>query len=307
MCEIITLKYKDNEKINFLKEKMKKMNDNPKLRIIEITIPYGKKINIIQDGYLLAGSKQRVANLFIKEILKKDPSIKHLLYAGVCNGFGAIASSYGAKRNNLECTVFLSKKSEDQKIDDILRSRQIVTLQALDTNIYLCPTYDEARSLQYDFGVVNRSKKYWDVKEGYYIVPKGMNDDDKIMVNIMSKQMKKASKNTILEKVKNPRIWVISGSGGIAMSINKAFPHAEIFILLIGGGKYRKKVSDYFKNYNNVKILKNEKVLNNKKLLNNRKDYYNSIEEYDDLLWPYVKKYGKEGDFIWNVSSDNFI
>lgn len=134
-----------------------------------------------------------------------------------------------------------------------------------------------------------------------------MNDDDKIMVNIMSKQMKKASKNTILEKTKNPRIWVISGSGGIAMSINKAFPHAEIFILLIGGGKYRKRVSDYFKNNNNVKILKNEEVLNNKKLLSNRKDYYNSIEEYDDLLWPYVKKYGKDGDFIWNVCSDNFI
>lgn len=115
MCEIITLKHKDKERINFLKEKIKKMNDNPKLRIIQITIPNRKKINIIQDGYLLAGSKQRVAKLFIKEILKKDPSIKHLLYAGVCNGFGAIASSYGAKKNNLECTVFLSKKKRRSK------------------------------------------------------------------------------------------------------------------------------------------------------------------------------------------------
>ena len=307
MCENITLKYKDHEKIFLVKEKLKKMNDNPKLKIVEINIPYEKKINIIQDGYLLAGTKQRVANLFIKEILKKDSSIKHLLYAGVYNGFGAIASSYGAKKNNLECTIFLIKKSEDQKLDDILKSRQIITLQALDTNIYLCPNYQEARSLEYDFGIVNKSNKSWNVKEGYYIVPMGMNDDDKIMINIMSKQMKKASKNTILEKTLNPRIWVVSGSGGIAMSINKAFPNAKIFILLTGGFKYKKKVSDYFKNNNNVKILKNEKVLNNKKLLNNRKNYYNSVEEYDDLLWPYIKKYGKDGDFIWNVSSDTFI
>lgn len=307
MCDNITLKYKEHEKINYVKEKLKKMNTNPKLKIVEITIPNKKKINIIQDGYLLAGTKQRVANLFIKEILKKNPSIKHLLYAGVINGFGAIASSYGAKKNNLDCTVFLSKKSEDQKIDDILKSRQIITLQALDTNIYLCPTFKEARSLEYDFGIVNKNEKVWVTKEDYYIVPMGMNDDDKIMINIMSKQMKKASKNTILEKALKPRIWVVSGSGGIAMSINKAFPHAEIFILLTGGFKYKKKVSDYFKNNNNVKILKNEKILNNKKLLNNRKNYYNSVEEYDDLLWPYIKKYGQNDDFIWNVSSDNFI
>ena len=164
MCDNITLKYKEHEKINYVKEKLKKMNTNPKLKIVEITIPNKKKINIIQDGYLLAGTKQRVANLFIKEILKKNPSIKHLLYAGVINGFGAIASSYGAKKNNLDCTVFLSKKSEDQKIDDILKSRQIITLQALDTNIYLCPTFKEARSLEYDFGIVNKNEKVFIAK-----------------------------------------------------------------------------------------------------------------------------------------------
>ena len=68
MCDNITLKYKEHEKINYVKEKLKKMNTNPKLKIVEITIPNKKKINIIQDGYLLAGTKQRVANLFIKEI-----------------------------------------------------------------------------------------------------------------------------------------------------------------------------------------------------------------------------------------------
>jgi hypothetical protein len=67
------------------------------------------------------------------------------------------------------------------------------------------------------------------------------------------------------------------------------------------------KKLELYKNNPYSKILKNEKELNNKKLLNNRKNYYNSVEEYDDLLWPYIKKYGKDGDFIWNVSSDNFI
>ena len=34
------------------------------------------------------------------------------------------------------------------------------------------------------------------------------------------------------------------------------------------------------------------------------KKYYESVDNYDSLIWPYVKKYGKDGDFIWNVASD---
>jgi len=36
-----------------------------------------------------------------------------------------------------------------------------------------------------------------------------------------------------------------------------------------------------------------------------REDYYNSTKDYDDLIWPYLIQYGKSGDYIWNVASDN--
>lgn len=303
----ISSKYANIEKINLIKAKLKKSVDNPKLNIIPIITPSNKKINVIQDGVLICGTKQRVSKIFFKDLLKKDKSINHLLYAGVSNGFGAIATAYAANKLNLKCTVFMSKKTDEQQLSQLLQSRQVITLQALGANIYLCSTFKEARSLEYDMGIIDKSEKIWKPKDGYYIVPMGMNDDDQIMINLLSKQMKKSSKDTILELTKNPRIWVVSGSGGIAMAINKAFPNAELFILLTGGWKYKQRVKEHFKNNKNVVIINNEPILNNKQSRNNIKNYYNSVEDYDDLIWPYVKKYGKDDDFIWNVSSESFV
>ena len=36
---------------------------------------YDKNINVIQDGYLIAGTKQRVSELFVKYIIKKEKRI----------------------------------------------------------------------------------------------------------------------------------------------------------------------------------------------------------------------------------------
>ena len=111
-----------------------------------------------------------------------------------------------------------------------------------------------------------------------------------------------------MEKNNNLRIWLVAGSGGIAMSILKAFPNAKLFLYLTGSGRYRKIVNEWGRKEKNVTILDNDKVLNesniNKK---NRSKYYSSVKNYDDMIWPYVKKYGKDGDFIWNVSSDDYL
>ena len=38
----------------------------------------------------------------------------------------------------------------------------------------------------------------------------GLNDDGEIMTNLLSKQIIKASKNTLLENHANPRIWLVN-------------------------------------------------------------------------------------------------
>jgi len=280
------------------------INDNPPLNIISISLTPTKKINIIQDNILIAGTKQRVSTLFIKKIITNDNSIKTLVYAGSYNGFGAIATAYSAYKLNLKCIVFLSSigtgSNKEENYDKIIKSKQIRTLIALNAKIYLCKNYREARELEYKIS----QYEDWKIKPGYFIVPMGLNDSDGIMINLLSKQIKKNIKNTNLNK-KNVRIWLVAGSGGILMSLVKAIPKASFYVLLTGGGKYIDMVKQLIKENNKEKnttiIIVNDLDISG--ITNDSDKYYESVKGYDNQIFPYVKKYAKDGDYIWNVGS----
>ena len=298
MCENITNKYLDTEKINLILKKLnKKSPDNPKLLIQPIKIPNNRTINIIQDGVLLAGTKTRVSKLFFKDLCTKNPDIKTLLYAGSSNGFGTVATAYGAYRLGLKCEIFLSGSMDKA---DIIKSRQINTLQALGAKIHMCSSWTDARKLEYSISTIKRkNKNNWNILPGYYIVPLGLNNE--LMTDLLAKQIRKAAKNIITD---NSRIWLVSGSGGIAMSIKKAFPNIKLFIYPTGGYKYKRKVIEWAKKEKGVVILKE---MNMKEFVNDRPSYYSSVSGYDDLIFPYIKKYALDNDFIWNIASDDYI
>ena len=286
MCENITNKYLDNEKINLIKQKLKKNPENPKIKIIQIKITNNRLINIIQDGVLIAGTKQRVAKIFFTNLLKENPSITTLIYTGTSNGFGPVAVAYGAFKLGLKCEVFLA--------GELTNSRQINTLHSLNAKINLCPSWDEAKNLMWKSVTIN-----YNVKPGYYIVPMGLNTGN--MTDLLSKQIKKASKDLV---PKNPRIWLVAGSGGIAMALHKTFPNAQFFLYLTGHGKHKKSVIEWANKEKNVNIIKPMNSINETKLREDRHLYYESVSNYDDLIWPYIKKYALDGDYIWNIASD---
>jgi hypothetical protein len=291
--------------INKIKKLLNVQKENPKLIIETIDISKDRKINIIQEGYLISGTKQRVVTDFIKKVVIKNKKIKTLLYAGSSNGFGAIACAYAAYKLGLKSHVFLSENNDSDEKNKIYDTRQINTLHALNANINMCNSFRKARNLEYKLGFENTIS--WKPNEEYYVCPMGFNDDNKIMVNLLSKKINKAMKNTLLSEMKNPRIWLVTGSGGILMALHKSLPNAHFIILLTGGAKYKDKIINWSSEFNNIEILKNDSFLNNKKERLNRKSYYSSVENYDDLIWPYIKKFGKSNDFIWNVSSDDYI
>ena len=247
----------------------------------------------------MVGTKQRVAKLFLKSVIEKNKLIDTILYAGSLNGFGALAAAYGAKKLGLKSIVFLPTNSEyiDNKI---YLMRQISTLQSLDAQIYLCKNWNDTRLLEYKTSEDENGKRL----PNYYICPMGLNDPEEIMINLLAKQIKKAIKNTILKNDENTRIWLVAGSGGIAMSINKALPKAKLFIKLTGGYKYRKNIIKWANNKDNVILIKDKIELENK---NDSHLYYSSTKNYDDLIFPYIKKHGKNNDFIWNIGSDDYL
>ena len=297
MCEKIT--NGNNEKIELIKKKIIRNNDNPKLIIEQVTFPNKKTINLVQDGYLIAGTKQRVAVLFMKKILQKNKQIESLLYSGSSNGFGAIATAYAAFKLGLKSQVFLDNNSNghDTKTNgntNQIDTRQINTLLALNAEVNLCPTYAEARDLKYS--VSDNPKNV----NTHYNVPMGLNDENNIMTELLSRQITLAARKTILKNSENTRIWLVGGSGGIAMSIHRAFPAAKLFILLTGAGSHKRKVIEWAKKTKNISLIKDLH-------LENTVTYYSSVKNYDDLIAPYVIKYGRNNDFIWNVSSDDYL
>lgn len=311
-CDNITNKYYNIAYVNKIKKIVNIQEENPKLIIETIEINNYIKINVIQEGYLVAGTKQRVIIPFMKKILKKYKKIKTVLYTGIYNGFGAIATAYAAYKLGLKSHVFLSESISSvnnsiEKISKYYDTRQINTLHALNAEITICNSFRKARNLEYNLAYENTKVQDWKLKEEYYVPPIGFNDDEKIMVELLSKQIKKAMKNTLLSKIKNPRIWLVTGSGGILMSLHKALPNAHFIVLLSGAWKYKKIIIDWSSEFNNIEILQNEPSLNDKEKRLNRKMYYSSVEDYDDIIWPYVKKFAKSDDFIWNISSDDYL
>jgi hypothetical protein len=246
-----------------------------------------------------------------------NPNIKTVTYCGTFNGFGALATAYAAYKLGLACEVFISKVATNSKFrmldkKELYNSRQIITLVGLNAKIHLCNDYKTARNLQYSLTTREIEKGKWELINGYYNFDMGLLDKDRIMPTLLGKQLKKASKNTILDEkyMKNinsktmATFWLVSGTSGIAQSLLHAYPNCKINILLVGGGKYYKESLEFLKSQKNVVILSGE--LNKEELRLNRNKYYKSTSGYDDRIWPYVKEYGKDGDIIWNVGADEF-
>ena len=296
ICKIIT--HGDKKMIDIIK---KHIDDpvNPKLKIIPINVN-NKTINIIQEGYLLTGTKQRASILTVKKLM--TPSVNTLVYAGSDNGFGPLATAYAAYHLGLQSEIFLSSP---KNLKELEKTRQVNTLLALNAKIYVCKNFSKARNMEYDFSTVyTEIKDKYEMKKNYLVIPMGLNDKDGIMIDILSKQMLEASKDSILKNSDKTNIWLVSGSGGVAQSIHKAFPSVNINIFLSCYGKYRKNVIEWANNNPKVKIVNDWNIDG---VENDYYLYYKTVKKYDDAIFPYVKKYGKDGDFIWNISSDDIL
>lgn len=285
-------------------------NDNPPLKIIDITFN-DKTFNIVQDNILVAGTKQRATYDFFKKILTN--SVENIVYASSHNGYGNVATAYGAKLLNKTAYVFLSgvQINDALSVEHVKNMRQIKTLLKLNAKIFLCQNYDIARTLKYDISTITRNKK-WLVRNNFFIPEMGLHDyKTKVFSTILTNKIMIAKKNTIMATSLPINIWLVAGSGGILESIYKVFSNAHFYVFLTGFGTFYYNVLKWIKNTKtkNITILNDNK---NYKLISVENDddyndyykYYESVKGYDSRIWPYVKQFGKNGDYIWNVNSD---
>ena len=266
--------------------------DNPRLVTASVTVPRasgGFVVHVVQDGHLLAGTKQRVAVDAVRNLLQ--PGTKTVLYAGVYNGFGAVAAAFAARRLGLRCAVFVAKLRPGQAAQEVERSRQVTTIRGLGASAVVYSTYLEARRAEYAMA---------DADPACLVLPLGLKDESGFTVNLLAERVKEAAIGVAAVESAR-RIWVVSGSGGVAAALHAAFPAARIMVLPTGGAKHREKVRRWAAKESGVQVVQEERGLS---ASGDVVKYYDSVVEYDAKLWPYVKKYGMGGDVVWNVASD---
>lgn len=294
------IKNKPNKKIL---AKLEENNDNPPLNIININVD-SKHINIIQDSTLITGTKQRAVIDYLKKTLNNK--VKHLVYASGYNGYGSVNTGYGAYKLNKTAWVFLNSVNINNKeeIKKILKTKQLQTLMSVNAKIFLCDSYKTGMTLKYEISTIPFNEN-WKKRENFEIPDMGFHDTKtKMFVSIMKNKMKLASINTIINDILPLRIWMVAGSGGICEAVHLAFPHAKIFVFLTGYAKFYYHVIKWAKKIKNIVILNDNKdyVLIDEN--NDYEQYYKSVKGYDSMIFPYVKQYALNNDFIWNVASD---
>ena len=199
----------------------------------------------------------------------------------------ALALAYAAYKLKLKCVVCICYIN----LEEYKKSKQYLTLLALNAQIFLYDNWADAREAGYK--IHNAHKKY----HTCYYPAMGFTTANN--VQILAKQFALANKGAIK---KNATIWVVSGSGGIAQALSVAFPQAFFGVFMTGGDKYKDNVRLWAKNKDNVILIENLDFLPEV-----QNDKYDTVRNYDDYIYKYVYYFAVSGDYIFNVAADTFL
>lgn len=236
-------------------------------------IPCSNRIfNLIQDTSLPAGTKQRGIQFFRK---LKEAGIIEVVTYGTVYGYGQVATAWCCREVGLLCTIFLPETFPRTKMTEEAVELGASVVDVGPDNGY--PTNGVLSSKAFNYTQKDPDRK---------MIELGLDIPEFIQALADSII---ASKGNI-----NPtRIWVAGGSGVLARALSKAFPDAEICIVQVG----RKIHSDILAGIKHKLYVSPEPFRKNAEIM----PPYKSLSHYDAKIWRFVRKYGCNGDYIWNV------
>jgi hypothetical protein len=243
---------------------------NPPLEIKMEKLDDGRIFNIVRDDVLIGGTKQRIMGA----IILANPDCDEFVYAGPFQGYAQVALAYVAKLLNKKATLFLSESGPLTKVAQHHNPNvKIIVLK-----------YANLKKLK------SKSEIY-SSKDNICLLPFGLYTKE--YFRLLANQIKSVLPNNF----EHPKtMWLVAGSATILNALYLLFPKTYFNIVQVG----KKIWPDQMDESRTTLYISDEKFWEIAK----KQPPYPTVKTYDAKLWKYVLKYGKSGDYVWNVAKD---
>jgi hypothetical protein len=248
-------------------------------------IKYKSKIfNVIRDDLLIGGSKQRA----IVPLLEKYKDKDEFGYAGPVFGYAQIALAYACKLLRKQAIVFVEYS---HNLHPFTKYAQDLGAKIIKVN----PKKRRAKNTPLK-EVQEYAEEYSLDKPDMLLLPFGLDsiEFNRLFVNALEPFAAnlKDSKDGL-----PATIWTVAGSATLINVLYEVFPDTNFNVVQVGKTIW----PDQIENGKRTKLfVAPEKFWENSKQL----PPYPSVNNYDAKSWQFIKKYGKNKDYIWNVGRD---
>ena len=245
---------------------------------VETVTNKGRTFHVIQEAQVTGGSKSRAIYAF----MQARDEYNEFVYAGPATGYAQYALAYCAKLLDKKATVFLSSCPRV--------GNTIPTQGAIDNGATII------RSIQLK-DAQEAAREYCSGDTSRFLCPFGMDDTE--FHQIFVDKLRAAGMPDIAGNV---TIWVTVGSGTLLRVLLEIYPNNKFGCVVVGKNIWE----DQFKpeDWARMTIYKSDLFFTQNVKKRNAPPY-NSVPNYDAKVWEFVRRFGKSGDYIYNVAGIN--
>lgn len=221
---------------------------------------------VVDDGEFQYGTKARMGDFMISKV-KEDT----LVYVAPRSGYAPYSLTHLAKKHNKKLILFMpsSQKASEHQL-------RVIEEGAI-------PIFIKTPAMP----TINLWAKDFAQKIGAKYLPFGLKHEQVVAGGV--KIFYESFKDKIV-----PSMWTVFSTGVLSRTLQIALPNTEFNAVAVArnvqpGELGRAKFYSYHKEF-----LKNSEI----------EPPFDCIRTYDAKGWEYMKKYGKEGDWFWNVAKN---
>jgi hypothetical protein len=223
---------------------------------------------VVRDDLLPGGTKQRAFMRYIGHQIKNGYT--KFAYAGSGQGIGQVALGMAGRLLAVETNMFYSGKRNDLSY---FTEQLGVKMHLIDGPLREC----------------RESALRWQSEKPHkrLLLPFGL--DDEFFTRCLAEALLQSIPTT---DIKN--MWLVGGSGVLMRTLYHVLPETYFHVIQVGRG-----ISEHMVDTKRTQIFVHpEKFSTAAAVL----PPYRSVDNFDAKVWFYAQKYGKPGDYIWNVA-----